>query len=206
MLIIYVDLCYLSDFHIRLEYISNVPITYDYEARHATTLIWNIAIFARVGCAPPLCKQATCLLAIRIEGALSSLNKVVHHRVATAIKSKPKPKKDLQLTVLLLYNILMFVPRTLRTVPSYSKRKGQLWKISALLAKINFLLITDEGSVPDMRIWTILLNQSDLKWCTHLSRSLFFIFSTACWVSLQVDQWVPEGTCGKVLRSTSVYL
>ena len=33
--------------------------------------------------------------------------------------------------------------------------------------------ITDEGSVPEMRIWSILLIKSDLKWCIHLSRSLF---------------------------------
>ena len=32
------------------------------------------------------------------------------------------------------------------------------------------------GSVPEMRIWSNLLIESDLKWCIHLSRSLFFIF------------------------------
>ena len=32
---------------------------------------------------------------------------------------------------------------------------------------------TDEGSVPEMRIWSILLIKSDLKWCIHLSISLF---------------------------------
>ena len=36
-----------------------------------------------------------------------------------------------------------------------------------------WLRITDEGSVPDMRIWSILLIKSDIKWCIHLSRSLF---------------------------------
>ena len=36
------------------------------------------------------------------------------------------------------------------------------------------LRITDEGSVPEMRIWSISLIQSDLKWCIHLSRGLFF--------------------------------
>ena len=30
-----------------------------------------------------------------------------------------------------------------------------------------------EGSVPEMRIWPILLIKFDLKWCIHLSRSLF---------------------------------
>ena len=32
--------------------------------------------------------------------------------------------------------------------------------------------VTDESSVPEMRIWSILLIKSDLKWCIHLSRSL----------------------------------
>ena len=36
-----------------------------------------------------------------------------------------------------------------------------------------WLRITDEGSLPEMRIWSILLIKSDLKWCIHLSRSLF---------------------------------
>ena len=38
-----------------------------------------------------------------------------------------------------------------------------------------WLRITDEGLVPEMRIWSILLIISGLKWCIHLSRSLFFI-------------------------------
>ena len=35
----------------------------------------------------------------------------------------------------------------------------------------------DEGSVPEMRIWSILLIKSALKWCIHLSRSLFLYFN-----------------------------
>ena len=35
------------------------------------------------------------------------------------------------------------------------------------------LRITDEGSIPEMRIWSILKTKSDLKWCIHLSRSLY---------------------------------
>ena len=37
--------------------------------------------------------------------------------------------------------------------------------------------ITDEGSVPEMRILSILLIKSDLKWCIHLSKSLFLYFN-----------------------------
>ena len=36
-----------------------------------------------------------------------------------------------------------------------------------------WLRITDEGSVPEMCIWSILLMKSDLKWCIHRSWSLF---------------------------------
>ena len=41
-----------------------------------------------------------------------------------------------------------------------------------------WLRITDEVLVPGMRIWSILLIKSDLKWCMHLSRSLFLYLST----------------------------
>ena len=37
-----------------------------------------------------------------------------------------------------------------------------------------WLRITDEGSLPEMRIWSILLIKSVLKWCIHLSGSLFY--------------------------------
>ena len=38
------------------------------------------------------------------------------------------------------------------------------------------LRFTDEGALPVMRIWSILLIEFDLKWCIHLSRSLFLYF------------------------------
>ena len=38
------------------------------------------------------------------------------------------------------------------------------------------LRINDEGSVPEMRIWSISLIYSDLKWCIHLRRSLYLNF------------------------------
>ena len=37
-----------------------------------------------------------------------------------------------------------------------------------------WLRITDEGSVPEMRIWSILLMKSDLKWCIHFDLLLYF--------------------------------
>ena len=41
--------------------------------------------------------------------------------------------------------------------------------------------INDEGSVPEMRIWSILLIKSDLKWCILLSRSFcLYVFSKLC--------------------------
>ena len=36
--------------------------------------------------------------------------------------------------------------------------------------------ITDEGSLPEMRIWSILLIKSELKWCIHLSKVSFYIY------------------------------
>ena len=41
---------------------------------------------------------------------------------------------------------------------------------SLLLSYCLWLRITDEGSVPKIRIWSILLIKSDLKWCIHISR------------------------------------
>ena len=41
------------------------------------------------------------------------------------------------------------------------------------LKPLSLARITDEGLVPGVRIWSILLIISDLKWCIHLSRSLF---------------------------------
>ena len=40
-----------------------------------------------------------------------------------------------------------------------------------------WLRITDEGSLPELRLWSILLIESDLKWCIHLSRSLHLYFN-----------------------------
>ena len=51
------------------------------------------------------------------------------------------------------------------------------WHFSTSLSNFSnyFKRITDEGSVPEMRICSCYYNEikSDLKWCIHLSRSLY---------------------------------
>ena len=60
------------------------------------------------------------------------------------------------------------------TIPFGFSLFWHVWDISFQLLKL--LRTTDEGSVPEMRIWSILLIKSDLKWCIHLSRSLFLYY------------------------------
>ena len=63
------------------------------------------------------------------------------------------------------------------TIPFGLSLFWHVWDISFQFLKIRFWLrITDEGSVPEMRIWSIFLIKSDLKWCIHL-RSLFLYSS-----------------------------
>ena len=56
-----------------------------------------------------------------------------------------------------------------------------IWHFGVIIFNVwNYFVwprITDEGSLPEMRIWSILLIKSDLKWCIHLSRSLFSYWS-----------------------------
>ena len=49
--------------------------------------------------------------------------------------------------------------------------------VTSLFNFLNYfvwLRITLEGSVPEMRIWSILLMKFDLKWCIHLDLFLYF--------------------------------
>ena len=55
---------------------------------------------------------------------------------------------------------------------------SNFWIFSNMLDYFVWLRIIDEGSLPEMRIWSTLLNESDLKWCIHLSRSLFLYFDS----------------------------
>ena len=53
--------------------------------------------------------------------------------------------------------------------------------VTSLINFLNYfvwLRITDEGSVPEMRILSILLMKSDLKWCIHLDLFLYFNYFT----------------------------
>ena len=64
------------------------------------------------------------------------------------------------------------------TIPFGFSLFWYVWDISFQLLKLLlWLRTTEEGSVPEMRIWSILLFESDLKWCIHLSRSLFLYFN-----------------------------
>ena len=56
--------------------------------------------------------------------------------------------------------------------------------VTSLFTFLNYfvwLRITDEGSVPEIRIWSILLIKSDLKWCKHLDLFLYFNHFTHLW-------------------------
>ena len=66
----------------------------------------------------------------------------------------------------------VFITPSLLALARFSTFGASL-KSSQLLTYFVWLRITDEGSVPKMRIWSILLIKSDLKWCIHLGRSLF---------------------------------
>ena len=49
--------------------------------------------------------------------------------------------------------------------------------VTSLFNFLNYFVwvrITDEGSVPEMRIWSILLMKSDLKRCIHFDLFLYF--------------------------------
>ena len=73
------------------------------------------------------------------------------------------------------------------TIPSGLNFFGTFWSfLFNFLIFIVWLRITEKAEVPEMRIWFISLIKSDLKWCIHLSRSLYLNFNylvsvTACW-------------------------
>ena len=66
------------------------------------------------------------------------------------------------------------------TIPFGFSLVWHFWGITfQLLNYFVWLRITDEGSIPEIRIRSILLIKSDLKWCIHLSRGLFSYFEYA---------------------------
>ena len=78
-------------------------------------------------------------------------------------------------TLLNLINIVIFfITLSLFASACFGTFRASIF---IFLSYIVWLRITDEGSVPEMRIWSVLLMKSDLKWCKHLSRSLFLYLS-----------------------------
>ena len=76
--------------------------------------------------------------------------------------------------------------------------------VTSLFNFLNYfvwLRITDEGSVPEMRIWSILLMKSDLKWCIHLGLLLYFNHFTHL-VRVTFDG--PESPWGHMQPSSTV--
>ena len=67
--------------------------------------------------------------------------------------------------------------------------------VESLLIFFNYfvlLRITDEDSIPEMHIWSILLTKSDLKGSIHLSRSLFLYFNYMYMYLVSVTAGGPE--------------
>ena len=66
--------------------------------------------------------------------------------------------------------------RSLRAHPATNNDRHRFFTFQ-LLNYFVWRRITDEGSASDMRIWSILLIKTDLKWCIHPSRSLLSYFN-----------------------------
>ena len=64
---------------------------------------------------------------------------------------------------------------TTRVTRHVRPMSSDIFLFSSFLNYFVWLGITDEGSVPDMRIWSILLIESDLKWCIHSVEVSFYI-------------------------------
>ena len=81
-----------------------------------------------------------------------------------------------------------FHPRVLASAcfGTYGTSLSNFWKYFL------WVRITDEGSVPEMRIWSILLIKSVLKWCVCLSRSLFLYFVRTCRSLLTLCSFLPD--------------
>ena len=62
-----------------------------------------------------------------------------------------------------------------------------------------WLRITDKGTVPEMRIWSILLIKSDLKWCifVFIDRILFWNMTKMDFLTFNTYKW--KGTSGEGL-------
>ena len=68
------------------------------------------------------------------------------------------------------FHKIVSMVRLVDRVPAIASKMAKL-KINIIKShKNNVYLLC---SIPEMRIWSILLIKSDLKWCIHLSRSLY---------------------------------
>ena len=86
------------------------------------------------------------------------------------------------------------------TIPLGFTLIWHFWSITLQFWRhFHWLRITDEGSVTELRIWSILIIETDLKWCVHLSRRLFTYFNYL----LSVTAGGPRSPQGRTyLRST----
>ena len=76
--------------------------------------------------------------------------------------------------------------------------------VTSLFNFLNYfvwLRITDEGSVPEMSIWSILFMKSNLKWCIHLDLFLNFNHFTHL---VSVTAGGPESPWGNMQPSSTV--
>ena len=76
--------------------------------------------------------------------------------------------------------------------------------VTSLFNFLNYfvwLRITDGGSVPEMRIWSILLMKSDLKWRIHLD---LFIYLNQFTHLVSVTAGGPESPRGHMQPSSTV--
>ena len=110
-------------------------------------------------------------------------------------------------SILLVESDLKWCLHLSRSLLLYSNKKQTCCFPSCSISRMHldfiWQRITDEGSVPEMRMWSILLVESDLKWCIHLSRSLLLYSNkkkTCCFLScsisrMHLDQVILKRSC-----------
>ena len=109
-------------------------------------------------------------------------------------------------SIIYLYNENMNLEMTIKKLgPAYKFRVGRATGNEHIF--LFGLRITDEGSLPEMRIWSILLINSYLKWCIHLSRSLCIfqlLDECHCWWTRESPRAHVAMFCGQLRLIRSV--